>query len=63
VLRVFEEMPVIDPGTIKFGRVNPAQVHAILVEKHGFSPERVENSLSRVVKEQTNTQKGLGEWF
>lgn len=63
ILGVFESMPVVDPGTVRFGKVDAERVYSILVEKHDFSRERVEMALDKLLKEQENTQKGLGEWF
>jgi flap endonuclease-1 len=60
--RTFKEMPVIDPGTIRFGRVDPDKVRALLVEKHGFSQARIDAGLDKL-KSQVRTQKGLGEFF
>ncbi|HIH24748.1 TPA: flap endonuclease-1 [Candidatus Woesearchaeota archaeon] len=63
ILAVFETMPVVDPGTVRAGRIDESRVYEILVEKHDFSRERVQMSLERLQKEQANTQKGLGDWF
>ena len=63
ILGVFEEMPVIDPGVIRFGKVDPVEVKRILVEKYDFSNERVDSSLDKLMREQAKTQKGLGEFF
>ncbi len=63
VLDVFATMPVVDPGKIEFGKVNPDAVHRILVDRHEFSTERIERQLSTLLKSQANTQKGLGDWF
>lgn len=60
VLRVFEEMPVVDPETIHFGRVDASAVHALLVDHHDFSEERVSSALERISK---NAQRGLGDFF
>ena len=63
VLAVFENMPVVDPGKLEFGKVNPKAVEELLIKEHNFSPERVENSLNRVLKAQENRQTGLGDFF
>jgi flap endonuclease-1 len=63
IMDVFATMPVIDPGQIKFGKVDAAKVEEILVEKHDFSKERISMALDKLLKEQANTQKGLGDWF
>jgi flap endonuclease-1 len=63
ILHVFETMPVLDPGKISFGRVDPAKVREILVEKHDFGEERIQIALDKLLKEQSKTQKGLGDFF
>lgn len=63
VLKVFETMPVVDPGKIHFGKVDEKAVHRILVDRHEFSTERVDRQLTNLLKSQANTQKGLGDWF
>jgi flap endonuclease-1 len=62
ILQVFEQMPVIDPGTVKFGKIDAEKVERVLVEEHDFSRERVAMALERLLKEQANTQRGLGDW-
>ena len=63
VLRVFETMPVTDPGRMRFGKVDARAVHRILVDLHEFSIERVERQLTHLIAAQAKTQKSLGEWF
>jgi flap endonuclease-1 len=63
ILAVFENMPVIDPGRIAFGKADQKRVEEILVERHDFSRERVTMALEKLTKEQSKTQKGLGDFF
>ncbi len=63
VLRVFEEMPVVDPGKIAFGRADDAKVRALLIGRHDFSPERIDAAMGKLLKEQGAAQKGLSEFF
>ena len=63
VLAVFENMPVIDPGKITFGKINQEKIEEILVVNHDFSRERVSIAIDKIAKEQANSQKGLGDWF
>jgi flap endonuclease-1 len=63
IIHVFESMPVVDPGKIEFGRVDPVKVRQILIDRHDFSEERVQIALDKLLKEQSKTQKGLGDFF
>jgi len=63
ILRIFEEMPVVDPGTIVFGKVDQCKVWSVLVDQFEFSKERVESSLQKLLQEQAKTQRGLGDFF
>jgi flap endonuclease-1 len=63
ILGVFEQMPVLEPNQIVFGKVNTKRVEEILVEQHDFSRERIDIALERLLKEQGKTQKGLREFF
>jgi len=63
IVEVFEHMPTTNPGKIAFGKVDVGEVKRILVDKYDFSAERVDSALDKVVKEQSRTQKGLGDFF
>jgi flap endonuclease-1 len=63
IVKVFHEMPVIDPGRIQFGNPNPAKVREILVERHDFGEERIGIAMERLMKEVANKQKWLGDFF
>jgi flap endonuclease-1 len=60
IIGVFASMPVVDPGTIHFGKPNPDAVEALLCDKYDFSKERVQSALEKV---KVKPQKGLGEFF
>jgi len=63
ILKVFHEMPVVDPGKIVFGNPDAAKVREILVDRHDFGEERVNLTMERLMKEMNNKQKGLGDFF
>ncbi|HII72456.1 TPA: flap endonuclease-1 [Candidatus Woesearchaeota archaeon] len=64
VMKVFEEMPVKTEYTLKWERHDPAKVTELLVEKHDFSRERVEDTLEKMEKAQEKAgQKGLGDFM
>lgn len=63
ILAVFETMPTVDIDRLTFGKASPDAVKRLLVEKHDFSEERIESTLKKLVKSQSNTQTGLGEFF
>lgn len=63
IINTFEYMPVVSPEKIIFGKVDPVRVEEILVQRHDFSKERISMALEKLLKEQSRTQKGLGDFF
>ncbi|HII16666.1 TPA: flap endonuclease-1 [Candidatus Woesearchaeota archaeon] len=64
VYYTFRNIPVSDEVSLSWGGVDGDAVHALLVEKHGFSEERVGASLKKLVDESEGKgQRGLGEFL
>ncbi|MBR9700881.1 flap endonuclease-1 [Candidatus Woesearchaeota archaeon] len=63
VIKVFDEMPVENPEKLSFGKADKKAVEDVLVGKFEFSQTRVDNTIEKVLKEQQNTQTGLGDYF
>jgi len=63
IIKVFDEMPVTDPEKVVFGKVDAVKVEHVLCDLHDFSKERVHIALDKIAKEQSKTQKGLGDFF
>lgn len=56
--------PKVDDLEIKFPKPDFEKVKEILVERHGFSEERVDTQLERLEKvKRDKTQKSLEKWF
>jgi flap endonuclease-1 len=56
--------PRVDDLEIKFPKPDFEKVKEILVEKHGFSEERVDTQLERLEKvKKAKNQKSLDKWF
>lgn len=64
IFYTFKKMPINKDFELKWGRIDQEKIHELLVEEHDFSEERVENTMSKLMKEDSKkSQKGLGEWF
>ena len=64
VYYTIKKMPTTSDYSLSWSPPAPEKIAKILVEKHDFSAERVESSLSRLLKNQeTKKQKGLGDFF
>ena len=64
ILQFFYDVPVTDDYKIRRGLPNDEKVKQLLVDKHEFSVERVENTLQKFAKEkQKRQQKGLQDFF
>ncbi|MBN2421870.1 flap endonuclease-1 [Candidatus Woesearchaeota archaeon] len=61
VYELIKNMPVTDDYSLEWKNIDNKKIIHMLVKKHDFSQERVENALEKLVKKQA--QKGLGEWF
>lgn len=64
IFYLFKKMPINKDYKISFSEVDVDKITEILVEKHNFSSQRVENSLKELLKNSAaKQQKGLGEWI
>jgi len=59
VFDLFKNMPINKNYSIKFKEVDKEKIIKILVDKHDFSLERIENKINELKID----QRGLGEWF
>lgn len=62
VFNTFTNIPVTDKYASKWAQPDREKTIALLCGEHDFSEERVENTMSELVKEQKN-QKGLTDFF
>lgn len=63
VFDLIKNMPVTDKYLLKWGELDKEQIIKLLCEKHNFSEERVNNTLSTLTSIKTQKeQKGLGEF-
>jgi flap endonuclease-1 len=63
IYAIFKSMPVMREYQLKWKPVDEEKVKEILVERHEFGEERVENILKKLRKEsKKKEQKGLGEF-
>jgi len=64
VFDVIAKMPVSDDYSKNQGSINADKIREILCERHQFSVERVEKTISDMEKEcEKKVQKGLSEFF
>lgn len=64
IYAIFKSMPIMKNYQLKWKELDEDKVKKILVDKHEFSLERVENTLDKLKKsEGKKTQKGLGDFF
>ena len=68
IYAVFKSMPIMKNYQLKWKEADIDKVKEILVERHEFSEERVDNGLKKLIKEanevkKKKAQKGLGEFF
>lgn len=63
VFDLIKNMPTNKNYQIKWENINKEKIIELLVEKHDFSEDRVENSVNKLVKQvEKKQQTGLGEW-
>jgi len=63
IFNLIKKMPVTNEYQIEFRAIDADKIKAILVERHEFSEERIESSLSKLKqKVKEKEQKGLGAW-
>lgn len=63
IYALFKSMPVEKDYDLKWGSVDENAVKKILVDKHEFSEERVDSTLSKIIKVKPKDQKGLDKWI
>ena len=63
IFELFHKPDVID-ADFDFGKIDEEKIKEILVERHNFSPERIEKQIEKLreIKEKRQ-QKDLGKWF
>lgn len=64
VFDLIKHMPVTDDYSMEWKPVNPHKIKSLLCDRHDFSEDRVDSTLSKLLKENSRRQqKGLGAWF
>lgn len=61
VYAIFKSMPIMKNYQLKWKEINSEKVKKILVDKHDFAEERVDNMIQRVTQRPKN-QSGLSKW-
>ncbi|MBU4242396.1 MAG: flap endonuclease-1 [Nanoarchaeota archaeon] len=59
IFDLFKNMPVTDDYSMEFNDIDEEKVKEILVEKHDFSVERVENTLNKINEDKSKGQTSL----
>ena len=63
IFNIFKEMPVIKDYKLIWEKPNIEKIKKILVDKHDFSEERIDKTLSELLKYKIEKQQpGLGKW-
>ena len=62
IYALFKSMPVEKDYELKWGTPDENAVKKLLVDKHEFSEERVDATLSKIIKVKAKDQKGLDKW-
>src|SRR3989338_9149296 len=64
IYAVFKSMPIMKNYKLKWEVPDEKKIREILVEEHDFSEERVNKTLSSLLKKKSSkAQKGLDKWF
>ncbi len=64
IFGLFKKMPVEKKYRLEWKEPDEEKIKELLVEKHDFSPERVENTLEKLKKEfEKKKQTGLSKWL
>ncbi|RMF56207.1 flap endonuclease-1 [Candidatus Woesearchaeota archaeon] len=64
IFSIFKEMPVSEDYSLEWSEPDTEKIIKILVDKHDFSEERVNNTLSKLKKKSFDkAQKGLNDFF
>jgi flap endonuclease-1 len=60
---IFLEPEVSEDYSLEWGRVDPEQVRRIMCDKHSFSVDRIDSTLSRIsAKDGVRSQRNLDSW-
>lgn len=59
IFELFKNMPVTDDYELEFTEVDEEKIKQILVDKHDFTSERVENTLNKINEEKSKGQTSL----
>lgn len=63
IFDIFKKMPVIKNYELKWEKPDVEKIKEILIDKHDFSEERVDKTLSELLKHKIEKQQtGLGKW-
>ncbi len=63
IYAIYKSMPVMKNYQLKYKEPDEKALKKILVKKHGFSEERIDNRLEQLEKtKEKRTQIGLGKW-
>ena len=64
LLQIIENIPVTDNYSLKWNKINEAEIIDLLVKEHNFNQENVISKLKKLEGEQQNlSQKGLDKFF
>ncbi len=64
IINFFKNPPVLNDYELSWKPVNEDLVREILVKRHDFSEDRVNNTLKKLAKaKEGQSQQGLGKWF
>lgn len=63
VYNIFKKMPLTDDYELKWNSPDKDALIELLVNKHEFNQERVENSIKKLIENKEKDQKGLHEFF
>ncbi len=62
IYALFKSMPVEKDYELKWGTPDEEAIKKLLVDKHDFTDERVDLTLSKIMKVKAKDQKGLDKW-
>lgn len=63
IFNLFKEMPVIKNYELRLEKLDVEKIKKILIDKHNFSEERVDKTLSELLNHKIEKQQtGLGKW-
>ncbi|MAG53011.1 MAG: flap endonuclease-1 [Nanoarchaeota archaeon] len=64
IYAIFKSMPVMKEYQLKWDKIDEDKIKELLIEKHDFGEERVQNTLEKLrKKDKSKDQKGLGDFI